>query len=206
MKVIVLSGVIFLSLFACNSNSSDTKYEFDKSFRSLYLVHNSPDFPGSLTVYKYCLKDKNEGCFKVLQGVQKAKAHIKKAEHDIVLQVTLNAISKHCNFPIKRDDPNEAVCEGALNALYFFNDSGDDEKILNKFRVLDKDKNKRIFKRNREWFYNRKNTQAWQVHVQEMLSGEELKLQKFRFKQKAPKPFGLMYLETPIPDGDTLVY
>lgn len=205
-RCLIISGIVVLLLSGCNSETDKSNSNFEKIYSALYLLHNSPDYPGSLMTFKACEKKTNEGCYKILQQVKKAKSELMKINDDFALKTTLSFIHDFCQWPVIHDDANEALCEGALNALYFFNQADDDIKILNHFKSWDKKINKRLFNRNREWFYNRKNRQPWRIYVKKMLEAEALELQMFRFNQLKPRPFGLMYLEDPIPEGNTLVY
>lgn len=175
-------------------------------YQNLNLVHFSPDYPAHPEVFNHCANAREEGCYRVIQRVKLAVSELKALNNETALEYAINAIERYCHHSTTRNDPDAALCEGALTSIYLFNSKNDDAILINGFKSLSKDKNIRIFDGNQEWFYNRKDVTPWKNYIKSMLDGNALELQLWRFSQKNVKPFGLMFFESPIPAGDNLTY
>jgi hypothetical protein len=208
-SIFLLCGLLVVSLSACNDSKSKpvtTAIDFNEIYKTLYLVHYSPDYPGSTQVLTYCLNNRNEGSCRVFARVSEVVSQLQKLDHDKAVAAIADAIGKYCDSPIKSGKPDVVLCEGALTSVYLFNNKADDAVLISVLNGLGKKTNARIFYTNKAWYYNRKNTEPWLNLVNEMLEGSDLQLQTWRFNQRNIKPFGLMYLDQPVSTGNIVTH
>lgn len=194
-----------LILASCSRDNTDNNMA-ERVYSNLFLVQNSPDFPGDPDVFSVCEKKLDESCHRVISKVRQAIAELKSLKHNKALDITIKYIDKYCVVPVNRDDSNIPLCEGVLTSIYLFNKKDDDIKLIKAFSEFSKSKNALIFNRNRNWYYNRKNTDIWLQYVENVLTEKQLDLQVWRFKQSNIKPFGLLYFEVPVPLGNNVTY
>ncbi len=163
-KKVLLYLLLAISFSGANSHSAEPatdslKKELSKSVKNLYLGKHGLEYPYDQSALDRCLEDQYQPCLRVYNKVKKAKENILSMPADAALSTILNLIQESCDS----EDEIQAnyICHGSIMALYFYNDSIHDIKILSAIKGYNKAIKNIIFNNDFSWFHNRTNKSDW---------------------------------------------
>lgn len=162
---------------AADNRAGDLTSALHEAFSAIYFTHYGLDFPPNQDIVDKCYAYKDKGCMKVFNEVMDAKQFLMaqvKADPDRVLNITLDTIFEYAEKtpdPDKRKTPDEGfteatICNGAIIALYFFNQEKQDRLILDRVKTASPKILRLFFVTYYEWQYNRPDPEPWVKFVE----------------------------------------
>jgi hypothetical protein len=206
--LLVLSFLCPVSACAAADNRpGDLTTALHKAFSDIYSTHYCPDFPPYKRNVDRCYAYKDKACLKAFNEVMDAKQFLMaqvKADPDRVLKITLDTIFEYADKTPDRDKrktPDEGlteatICNGAIIALYFFNQDKQDRIILDRVKTAPPKILELFFPMHYEWQYNRPDPEPWVKFVETLPEKEYSALYKKQLIETLRKTdyekFGLM--------------
>jgi hypothetical protein len=201
---------------AADKPAGELELELQEAFRSLYFSNFGRNYPGSATLAT-CTPEKDEPCYKIFNRVMDAKQFIVdqiQLDADLVLGITLNTIfdfaelipdyEQWVKLHPGKSIPEELTCQGAIIALYFFDQDDQDRVILNRIKTASPDILDRLFHKNYEWHYNRPDRDRWVAFVESIpetdffsASWKRATIEAFRLETPHFREFGIMLNRQP---------
>jgi len=150
------TGVLLWSTIAVSSDAVKDKEDlfkkFDDALRYIY-------FPPSQERLDSCYVEKEERCIATYKRAIEAKDSLMSYGLETALDATLSAIGANCKG---RKVTDNAVCNGAISFLYFFNSSEFDKKILAYFSTASSEVTQTVFETGSSyWMLNRPDKSVW---------------------------------------------
>lgn len=200
MRFVHRSGVIaflLLLISACDNKEDNTSakinIDYPSVYKSLWLVHNGKDYPGSRQGLELCQQYNNESCLDMIRRVKSGVYLLKRLEPNETLSHILQTMQQHCS---KEVIESQRLCVGANNALFYFNTAEQDQKIIQSISKLGPYAWELIFSTERNWFHNRPNIKPWLqlIDQSEFYTDTKLTIREF-FESRDKSEFGLLLIE-----------
>jgi hypothetical protein len=149
--ILAMAGLLTVSV--CGTDSLDDAY------RRIYLAKYAVDFPTSKEELYRCESNRVQACLDLVAMATDGKRQLLAVEPNKALNQTLKTIVASC--PLEDSDQQE-LCLGAIIAVYFFTDPGQDTRILQELMQADRTVLRKVFSPSLfGWYHNRPQPRAW---------------------------------------------
>jgi len=156
--------MILLLSSSCHAGNTTPKLTFDNALEMLYLALGGLEYPSNETHLKDCQEKKLDSCISTYDAVQQAKQYLQtemKNNKDAVFTHITDTITQQCPKKQSSDTNSDSLCNGAIMALYFYNDVEYDKKIQHFITNSNKSVVNSILFTRYEWQYNRPDANQW---------------------------------------------
>lgn len=159
-------------------------------FQQLSIAEIGLDFPRSLSQLQTCRSVKDVPCLNSYNLFCEAKGKLLRMSKHDSLELTLRRLGDACM--VKSPANLKYVCEGALVALYFFSEEGDEKRISQFLSQLPQTSREKVFSRSVSmtisWLDSRTDKKAWRTWLElELINVTIIANVNSRFESTSPQ-------------------
>jgi hypothetical protein len=176
------------------SDSSDHHLSDREFLANFFLVTNAKDFPNPANL-AFCRDNIAASCHSLLSRVIQAKERLLQIPHDKALSIVLQQINQYCKPGVMSSVDKEAKCSGPFIAIYYFNSSKDEKRIIDSLTAIEDQLLMDMIRVRHAWVFNRREKSLWEKFAEQKLQGVWKEIFLEDLHNKSPEIFGLKLLE-----------